>query len=356
MPIKQKNFSKFYQKIYLIIRILTSIESFYFIYYENIFTIPSLLLGLITLSLIVLYIYNHKKGKWFSNEIRLYTIVLLSTLDLPFLFIASSRIAAKKKFFDETIIKIDSFLLGNYFPKGQLSLFLDEHQVFGPLTKFGKIINNILLVIYFSYYLIPYVFIFIVLFSKCIRETIHRFKNYGEKSLNYGNSWRELYFSLSVYNLTYIQILIINTIVPAISPRLYLKYEYKNNLLYLGLNKYIGNIKDDASANSFPSGHVGETFCLFLPFLFMKKYFIAFFILMDSLLISLSTLVLRYHYFSDVLMGMLNSIISFILVYFWINAFNKNKIKSELYEKIPLNDIYIFDENGEGKNKQNLNN
>ena len=177
-----------------------------------------------------------------------------------------------------------------------------------------------------------------MLLRKCLLETIYRYKNKGEKSNNYYDTWSKLYFCISVYSLTYLQIFFINTLVPAISPRLYLKNEYKNKLIYIGLNKIIGSIKDDSSANSFPSGHVAETFCLVLPFFVIKKYFIAIFILLDSLLISLATLVLRYHYFSDVLMGMINSLIAFAICYF-VKYKIKGNMKGSSYENIPFDDF-----------------
>lgn len=330
------------QRMFFIIRTISAFESFFFICHGNLYCIPAFLLGIITLSLIIVYIYNQgKKKKWFANEIKLYLLIFISAIDLPFYFLASSRIASKKELKDEAIIKIDTFILGYFFPKGQLSLYLDENEIFGPLSKLGKIINNILLPIYFTYYLIPYVFVFMMLLRKCIIETIYRYKNKGEKSNNYNDSWSKFYFCVSVYILTYLQIFFINTFVPAISPRLYLKDEYKNELVYIGLNKIIGNIKDDASANSFPSGHVAEIFCLVFPFFVMKRYFIATFILLESLLISLATLVLRYHYFSDVLMGMLNSLISFAICYFAKYEFKAN-MKNYYYENIPFDDIGDF--------------
>ena len=327
------------KRIFFIVKALSAFESFYFICHGNLYSIPAFFVGIMELLLIFLFIYNQgKKDQWLKNEIRLYLVIFFTAIELPFFFLASSRIAYKKEYKDEAILKIDAFLLGHFFPKGQLSLYLDENENFGPLSKWGKIINNILLIIYFTYYLIPYVFAFMMLLRKCLLETIYRYKNKGEKSNNYNDTWSKFYYCISVYNLTYLQIFFINAFVPAISPRLYLKDEYKNELIYIGLNKIIGNIKDDASANSFPSGHVAETVCLVLPFFVMKRYFIAIFILLDSLLISLATLVLRYHYFLDILMGILNSLMSFFICDFLKYAF-KGNMKNYNYENIPFDDI-----------------
>ena len=346
MPVLCKSFpldANYNQKIYLMIRAITAFESIFFVFFENINSIPALILGLTDLSVIILYIYHReKKETWVNAEIILYIILFISAIELPIFFIASSRTAAKRELSDELLLKLDTFLLGNFFPKGQLSLYLDEHETLGPHSLLGKIINNVLLFIYFLYYLIPYVFAFTFLLKDCIEETIYRYYNNGKKSIYYNNSWSNYYFCLSVFNLTYFQILMINVLVPAVSPRLYMKYEYKNDLIFYGLTKYLSSIKDDNSANSFPSGHVGETFSLFLPFFFIKKNYIGTIILVYSLLISLATVVLRYHYFADVLMAMSNSILSFFIVYL-CNYAIKDKENKE-YENIPLYDIELIDE------------
>lgn len=326
------------KKIFLIIRVISTLESIYFITCKSVQSIPAFISGIVNFVIVISYVYTHgKKDKWLNDEIKLYALIIIEALELPLYFYASSRIAYKRYFLDEILLKIDSFLWGRIFPKGQLSLYLDEHEKYGPVTRLGKIINNVLLIIYFTYYLIPYVFIFIIFLRRIIQETIFKFRNNGKKSVSYNDVWSKLFFILSVYSATYLQIFLINTIVPAASPRLYLKDEYKNDIVYIGLNKFIFNLKDDNSANSFPSGHVAETLCLVLPFFVMKKYFIAGFIFLDSFLITLATLVLRYHYVGDVIIGILNSIIAFAICYFGRYAF-KDMSKNIFYKSIPYED------------------
>lgn len=301
------------EKLFFIARLFAVLESIYFMCYGNPWSVPSFILGLLNLGFIIKYIFFHEdKNQWLKNEINIYILIVILAIELPLFFLASARIASKNDFYDKSLIKFDIFFLGNFYPKGQLSLFLDENEYFGPITTGGKIINNILLLFYFTYYAIPYFFFFVILIKKCIQETIFRYKNKGEESPSYKETWINFYFSITVYIFTYSQIVIINTIIPAVSPRMYLKSEYKNEIIYFGLIKYIANIRDDESANSFPSGHVAETISLVLPFYLMKRYFSGTFILIDSLLIALATLVLRYHYFIDVLIALLNSLLSFI--------------------------------------------
>ena len=94
----------------------------------------------------------------------------------------------------------------------------------------------------------------------------------------------EFIYLLNIYILTYSQVIFINTLVPSISPRLYLKY--KNSLKFLGLAEFINKtFKDNNSANSFPSGHVAETICVALGFFGLKKKKVGIFLLIMSLLI-----------------------------------------------------------------------
>ena len=342
------------EKIFLFIRTVLTLESIYFICYGNPFSIPAFLIGIFSLIVIISYIYKGEKSTWKQNEIKLYILIGISAVELYFFFLSCSRIAVKKELMDESILKVDEFLLGSLFPKGQISLYLDENKNFGPKSTGGKIINNFLLFFYFTYYLNPYLFIFVVLFWKCIKETIYRYKNNGKKSPTFNDSWSKFYFTLSIYIATYIQIFFINSIVPAVSPRLYLKDEYKNEIIYFGLNKIMGNIKDDTSANSFPSGHVAETFCLVFPFFAMKRYYIAIFVIIVSILISLATVILRYHYFADVLVGMLNSTLSFLICYLIRiillmkhPELNDEYSKIELLEKITNNQSEVNNEENE---------
>ena len=48
----------------------------------------------------------------------------------------------------------------------------------------------------------------------------------------------------------------------------------------------------------------------------MKRHFIAIFVLIVSMLIALATVILRYHYFGDVIVGMLNSTLVFYYLIF----------------------------------------
>ena len=48
--------------------------------------------------------------------------------------------------------QMDDFLLGWLFPKGQLALALDGNAYVGPATVIGKIVAEVLQILYASYY------------------------------------------------------------------------------------------------------------------------------------------------------------------------------------------------------------
>jgi len=94
----------------------------------------------------------------------------------------------------------------------------------------------------------------------------------------------------------------INTLCPAVSPRVYLREEFTHPLDGFGLRTLIGGlIHQDDSYGSFPSGHVGETLAVGLAAIrlgatprFGK------FVIFASVMVTIATLWLRYHYVADV--------------------------------------------------------
>ena len=58
------------EKIFLFIRTALTIESIYFLCYGNPFRIPAFLIGIVSLIVIILYIYQGEKSTWKQNEIK----------------------------------------------------------------------------------------------------------------------------------------------------------------------------------------------------------------------------------------------------------------------------------------------
>ena len=290
----------------------------YLIFYFILETLVGLLVSVSTLILLYLYLskYVLHGSLWLKREIMLYVIMIVMALDLPAYYLSSARVTHSKELKDESVIAWDNFLLGWIFPKGQISLYLDKNEYIGPHTGFGTFFNSILQVFYFIYYLIPYISIYLICFVLCIKETRFRKRSSGVKSQTFDENWSNLFFIFSVYNITYTMIFFVNTLVPASSPRLFIADLYEHPLNLKGIAGFLNKTcKDNKSANSFPSGHVGETICIAYCLFAMKKKGAAVIVLFSSIMIALATLFLRYHYFSDVLAALIISTSAYLFCY-----------------------------------------
>ena len=303
----------------------------YMIFYFIVETLVGLLVSISTIVLLYLYLtkYVLHSSLWLKREIMQYVIMVVMALHLPAYYLSSSRVTHSKELKDESVIAVDNFILGWLFPKGQLSLYLDKNDYIGPHTGFGSFFNSILQVFYFIYYLIPYISIYLICFLLCIKETKFRKRSSGVKSQTFDENWSNLFFIFSVYNITYTMIFFINTLVPASSPRLFMADMYEHPLNLKGFAGFLNKTcRDNKSANSFPSGHVGETMCIAFCLFSMKKKIPAIIVLFSSIMIALATLFLRYHYFSDVLAALIISTSAYLFCYHFGYKNRKNDIES----------------------------
>ena len=253
--------------------------------------------------------------------------MIVMIFHLPSYYLSSSRITYKMRKKDESIVKIDSYILDWIFKYGQLSLYLDNNNYIGPHTTIGQLINNILQIFYLFYYIIPYLSLYAIFEANCIKEIIFRYINKGQKSCTYISHWKNTFFIFGVYNLTFIFVFLINSFIPAGSPRKFLEKEYKHKLELSGIAKFLNDTcKDDKSANSFPSGHVAESMCIAFAYFGMGKKKEGYFFFFCSLMIAFATLFLRYHYFVDVLCAISISGFCFFFNYYFGYIQNEDKI------------------------------
>lgn len=320
------------EKFFLFTVILSSTLGFYFPFYMQWESLFGLFLSIITLTIVYIGLTRYNfVYEWLSREIFYYILSIILGFHLPIFFLCASRSIYQKPLKDAQLIEGDSFFLGWVFPKGQLSLYLDTNGTIGPHTSWGIFINNFLQIFYFLYYVIPNSTLYFYGLVKCIKNTMYRRRNNGNKRLNHDKDMTNLLYMFSVFNLTYFLVLFINTLIPASSPRVYLKDEYTHPLTLTGLSLYINKtFQDNKSANSFPSGHVAETIC-FAFSLFQLKYIkSACLVLFCSLLIAVSTLFLRYHYFVDAFSAIAISIVSFVVSTYVLNLDKKGNLASDI--------------------------
>lgn len=232
--------------------------------------------------------------------LRVCLMVVLSSALPAFFFGTGGVISAHSPptLRDKELLSVDNFLLGWIFPKGQFALWMDNNSVFGPTSVLGSIIVDLLTIIYVSYYLWSYIIMIIYIWRAISHERKQSLKSEV-------HAWDTAEGYMSCWIFSFVMTFIINILCPAKSPRIYIKDDYKNPLDGFGLRHLIGGvIHQDDSFGSFPSGHVGETLAVALA-----SYYIGFtpkfskFCLVVTFLVGVATLWLRYHYFVDVLAG-----------------------------------------------------
>lgn len=178
------------------------------------------------------------------------------------------------------------------YPKGQVSLALDRSDEANPSTAVGRFYTDVLQIFYVTYYVWGYLPL-IILGYQYIRAWRRRDGNTVNKAL----AQTKLY--LTGWLSAFLLVFIINTSMPALSPRLFLKREYVHHLEGFGLaKKLIGMATEDSSFGSFPSGHFGESMISGIYLLQINRP-TGIVVVCSSVMIGLATQFLRYHYFAD---------------------------------------------------------
>lgn len=178
------------------------------------------------------------------------------------------------------------------YPKGQLALLLDQSEDVNPSTPLGRFYTDLFQIFYVSYYVWGYLPL-VILGYRYIKAWRSRDGDSANKAL----AQTKLY--LTGWLFAFLLIFVLNTSLPAASPRLHLKTEYVHRLEGFGLAKMlIGMATEDTSFGSFPSGHFAESMIsgIFLLQIYMPAGILVVF---SSVMIGLATQILRYHYFAD---------------------------------------------------------
>ena len=220
--------------------------------------------------------------------------------------------------YDDLLIFIDSLIFPN-LKYGQISLYLDTY--INSNNDVYKICNTILQMSYFSYYLWGnlLLFYFGCLYLKCNNKYNNRIV------------YRTLLKLLSSWVSGFLISFVLNLLVPAVSPRIYLKDIYTQSLTGIYGFNFLNNLIKDLASNtfsSFPSAHNSFSFIVCIISYKLQLYKYAYLTLFMSILITLSTIVLRYHYFIDIICSVFITYISL-----WIGGFHSNK---KLYKDLGI--------------------
>jgi len=201
--------------------------------------------------------------------------------------------------YDEQLLQMDKQLLGWAFPHGQLALWLDGNTAVGVTTAFGRVVAEFLQIMYVSYYFwgnaLGVYLAYLYFYQACYKQ---------EKSSKKKLQWRRLQMFVTAWVSGFLFNFLLNLLFPAVSPRIYLKSYYVNDVEGLWVTAWLrGALTSAASGtfSAFPSGHCGQSWLTaILAYRIGYKGYAAINVVAATA-ISLATLVLRYHYFVDFL-------------------------------------------------------
>jgi hypothetical protein len=239
---------------------------------------------------------------WNSDKYRLYIrigLIIALGLSMPAFYtgVGPTVRSLNLPLNDEALLRIDNFLLGRFFPDGQLALAVDQNTNFGPTTFFGRLLTEILQLSYVSYYVWGPLLI-IALSTQYITDA---WMDHDQQRKD--DSWRNVKMFLCAWLGTCVLNFAINLLVPALSPRLYIADRYTNPLDGFGLSAFFRRaiyIAGDGSYGTFPSAHTSVSWVTGLAaFKHFRHYGRV--TIVAAMLITLATVYLRYHYVIDLL-------------------------------------------------------
>jgi membrane-associated phospholipid phosphatase len=266
------------------------------------------------------------------------------------------------KLYDDELLAMDRAMLGWVFPDGQLSLWADENRFIGPTSLIGPLLTEILQIYYASFFgwcsvLIVYVGLweyFICGFVGARTDSLeadveshnpHKYtemqdmsamedsdekdrsstapsfsgasnkkglaKTYRYRFLKWtfwfthdAAVWRRLLMIILAILGAFLLNYLVSFMIPAVSPRVSLADRFKHPLSGYWFSDIIrGTLSktDEGTYGSFPSGHVALTWVPAIVALKLGYPKYGWSCLVAAVLITFSTLYLRYHYFTDVL-------------------------------------------------------
>ena len=325
------------QKIFFYVSAICSCAlSLYLATYLTLLSFIAVGLSSVSFSLIFIIESIKDQKDWKKKEFFKYFLIVTLTFHIISFYNTAAEICFLSEKKDQLFVNFDTIILGKFFPKGQISLWLDVHPTLNPETSLGIFFNTIFQFFYMIYYLVPVISVFGYPLRGVIKETIKLCKNNGVYSDNYDKTWDEMYFFGSCFIHSYLPVIFGNTLFPAWSPRLYLQKEYTRELKFYYLIQKI-SIRKNKSANSFPSGHVSET-CIYIFAMHLFGYKkLEIFNFICSFMIIVATLILRYHYFADVCISIAIAFWAFFLVYRF--GYIEDRIEESDYMELSINDL-----------------
>eukprot|EP01103_Thecamoeba_quadrilineata_P020210 TRINITY_DN8554_c0_g1_i1.p1 TRINITY_DN8554_c0_g1~~TRINITY_DN8554_c0_g1_i1.p1 ORF type:complete len:461 (-),score=46.27 TRINITY_DN8554_c0_g1_i1:154-1536(-) len=246
----------------------------------------------------------------------------------------------KRSLWDKELVHLDNFFLGSFFPHGQFAMWTDNNEWIGPNSMIGRLAVEFLQWMYVSFFfwcsaILVYVGLYDYLLTGLYitpdqnndddqmmvdveafnSEEKQTRSNVVSSYLKVG-CWRRIAFrhkpdvwrKLQMLHCCIIGAFLLNFtisfIFPALSPRVYLAEMYRNQLHGLGFGDQLREMmreSDEGTYGSFPSGHVALTWIPALAAMKLGYVYYGRACTVAAVLITFSTIYLRYHYFVDVI-------------------------------------------------------
>ena len=227
--------------------------------------------------------------------------------------------------YDEQLLYMDEVLLGWLFPRGQMALWLDTQTTIGVTTEIGRFIAEFLQIMYISYYFWGNVLGAWLLYHYFYHTV---YKNAGSVGSSKGTKklmqWRRIQMFVTSWVSAFVLNHLINLCFPAVSPRIYLKEAYVNEIQGIWVLNGLRNAVKNAASNTFsafPSGHCGLSWlALILCYRVQASKRVSLIFAVAAFIITVATQWLRYHYFVDFLFA--NICVAFGA---WVGGFHDEK-------------------------------
>lgn len=264
--------------------------------------------SILILSLIYLIYYinsNFGEHRVFV-EILKFGIFLFLMLTIVIFYLGVNSIQKLRYDADNTIIwdpyliQYDTYLFGKIFPEGQISLYLDQNLDFGVNTSIGYIYSEFLQLFYFTYYF----------WGNCLGVFLIYKYFYTTDKLRKRIIYRLILMFLTSWVGGIILNLYVNLLFPAVSPRIYITY--KNEIYGFFICDSIRTLLTNGSVNTFgafPSMHSNLSWLIVILSYQMNFRYFKYISIIVAILITISTLIMRYHYFVDFVAGFILALI-----------------------------------------------
>lgn len=235
------------------------------------------------------------------------TELFIMLLGVPVFFFSIQKAVRSDKLYDSAFVEVDAWLLGWAFPDGQLALWADSTRWIHPETVLGKLLTELLAIVYFGYY--AYLYIVPLCLGLKFFWYLHQvYDRHAARHRQIAHTIQEAKHFVVAFTLCYTLTMALNAALPGKSPRIYLKERYVHKLSGVALAKGLSTLsQDDTTAATFPSGHVALTTTTTVMLFFVWYPYVETPLLVCiavPVLMSLATLYLRYHYAVDVVVGL----------------------------------------------------